>query len=210
MVQNRDSTNNFAEGDVFNVSGRFLKGDNHLHSRGTHALSIGRKALLNRLLNADAGVLFNEPRVFRVPFQVLRKLVYVHPLWLGTFTNLKMGCWQSRSFFYLYANPAGASETQQTWQQGLLGDLETGSSRCLISPWIKQTLLNRSILFNSSIARVVLLDANPIIIAESLDQFSEIFNRHLAGCYHQKTGVFQFQFSHLPKWVINIYLDKLQ
>jgi len=80
MVQNRDSTNNFAEGDVFNVSGRFLKGDNHLHSRGTHALSIGRKALLNRLLNADAGVLFNEPRVFRVPFQVLIKLVYVHPL----------------------------------------------------------------------------------------------------------------------------------
>jgi hypothetical protein len=25
-------------------------------------------------------VLFNEPRVFRVPFQVLIKLVYVHPL----------------------------------------------------------------------------------------------------------------------------------
>ena len=77
MVQNRDSTNNFPEGGVFNVSGRFLKGDNNLHSRGTHALSIGRKALLNRLLNADAGVLFNEPRVFRVTFQVLRKLVCV-------------------------------------------------------------------------------------------------------------------------------------
>ena len=118
------------------------------------------------------------------------------------------------AFFYLYANPAGAKETQQTWQQGL-GDLETGSSRCLISPWIKQTLLNRSILFNSSTMQEWCCC---LMLTLSLLNHWISFQIFLTDTWLvvtiKKTGVFQFQISHRPKWVINMYIyiwmDKLQ